>query len=77
MLIIMWYHCATSTSNRVIVLGSDTDTWVYGMVFMESGWLVKKTVYVECKIGGEYVHGNKLIETSKLHPTLKQVPSLI
>ena len=70
----VWYHCTTSTSNRIIVLGSDTDIWVYGMVFMECGWLANKTIYVECKIGGEYVHVNRLIETSKLHPKLKQVP---
>ena len=54
----VWYHCMTTTSNEVIVLGSDTNIWVYGMVFMECGWLANKTVYVECKPASEYVHIN-------------------
>ena len=57
----VWYHCITSTSNNIIVLGSDTDIWVYGMVFMERGWLPNKTVYVECKVASEYVHLNYYI----------------
>ena len=70
----VWYHCMTTTSNKVIVLGSDTDIWVYGMVFMECGWLANRTVYVECKLGSEYVHINKLPETAQLHSKLKQIP---
>ena len=45
-----------STSDKIVVLGSDTDIWVYGMMFLECGWLRNKDVYVECKVGKEYVH---------------------
>ena len=38
----VWYHCMTTTSNKVIVLGSDTEIWLYSMVFMECGWLANK-----------------------------------
>ena len=72
-----WYHCMTTTSKKVIVLGSDTDIWVYGMVFMECGWLANKTVCVECKLASEYIHIKILPETAQLHPKLKQIPFLL
>ena len=40
----VWFHCMTSTSRNIIILGSDTDIWVYGMLFMEGGWFQNKTV---------------------------------
>ena len=51
----VWFHCIMSTSDKIVVLGSDTDIWVYGMMFLESGWLRNKDVYVECKVGKEYI----------------------
>ena len=39
--------------SNIIILGSDTDIWVYGMAFMGCGWLGNKTVYVERAIGSE------------------------
>ena len=41
----VWYHCMSSLSSNIIVLGSDTDIWVYGMAFMGCRWLGNKTVY--------------------------------
>ena len=43
----VWFHCMTSTSRNIVILGSDTDIWVYGMIFMEGGWFPNKTVYIE------------------------------
>ena len=70
----VWFHCMMSTSEKIVVLGSDTDIWVYGMMFLECGWLQNKTVYVECKIGKEYVHLNKLMDMAHAHPKLKTIP---
>ena len=27
----LWYHCMASTCSKILVVGSDTDVWVYGM----------------------------------------------
>lgn len=43
----VWFHCMTCTLQNVIILGSDTDIWVYGMVYKDCGWLGRKNVYVE------------------------------
>ena len=34
----------TSSSRNIVILGSGTDIWVYGMIFMEGGWFPNKTV---------------------------------
>ena len=54
----VWYHCMASSSTNIVVLGSDTDIWVYGMIFNEGGWFHNKTVYVERSIQSEYVSLN-------------------
>ena len=46
----MWYHCVMSTSTNIIILGSDTDIWVYGMALKEAGWLQNKRMFVERSI---------------------------
>ena len=47
----VWYHCITSTSQNFVILGSDTDIWVYGMIYKDCGWLGRKVVYIEKTIG--------------------------
>ena len=69
----VWYHCMSSISSNII-LGSDTDIWVYGMAFMGCGWLGNKTVYVERAIGSEYVCLNNMFEAVMNHPKLKRIP---
>ena len=69
----VWYHCMTSTSQNCIILGSDTDIWVYGMMYKDCGWLGRKTVYVEKTVGAEYVCINSLHVAATSHPQLKQV----
>lgn len=50
----VWYHCMMSTSRNVVILGSDTDIWVYGLAFLDCGWINSKVVYIEKAIGSEY-----------------------
>ena len=70
----VWYHCMTSMLQNVIILGSDTDIWVYGMVYKDCGWLGRKIVYVEKIVEAEYVCINNLHTAATSHPQLKQVP---
>ena len=57
-----------------IILGSDTDIWVYGMAYKGCEWLGNKTVYIERAIGSEYVDLNAISEAVLNHPKLKRVP---
>ena len=68
----VWYHCMSSLSHDII-MGSDTDIWVYGMAFMGCGWLGRKKVYVERAIGSEYVNLNAISEAVMNHPKLKAI----
>ena len=70
----VWYHCLSSLSSNIVILGSDTDIWVYGMAFMGCGWLGNKTVYVERAVGSEYVSLNAIFEAVMNHPKLKVLP---
>ena len=65
----------TSSSTKIVVLGSDTDIWVYGMILMEGGWFRNKTVYVERSIRSEYVSLNVLKTAASCHPQLKRTRS--
>ena len=69
----MWYHCVMSTSRHILVIGSDTDIWVYGMALKESGWLQNKSVFVERIIGTEYVDLDKLQLAVAAHPALSKI----
>ena len=69
----VWFHCMSSASRNVVILGSDTDIWVYGMIFMEGGWFPNKTGYVEKSIQREYVCLNTLNTAASLHPQLKHL----
>ena len=69
----LWYHCMASTCSNVIILGSDTDIWVYGMALVGCGWLGNKTVYVERAINSEYVNINSISEASTSYPKLQKI----
>ena len=64
----VWYHCMMSTSRNVVILGSDTDIWVYGLAFLEC-----KVVYIEKAIGSEYAYLNAFSEAVSSHPKLKSM----
>lgn len=69
----VWFHCMTSSSRNIVILGSDTDIWVYGMIFMEGGWFPNKNVYIERSIHTEYVSLNTLCTAASCHPQLKRI----
>ena len=69
----VWFHCMASSSRNIVVLGSDTDIWVYGMIFLEGGWFSNKTVYVERSIQTEYVCLNTLHAAALSHAQLKRI----
>ena len=66
----MWYHCVMSTSTNIIIVGSDTDIWVYGMALKEAGWLQNKRVFVE---RSEFVDINEIQQAVATHPTLSKI----
>ena len=70
----LWYHCITSTSNNIIIVGSDTDIWVYGMALKESGWLGNKLVYVERTLNAEFVDICEVYTVIESHPSLAGIP---
>ena len=70
----LWYHCMTSTSQQIVILGSDTDIWGYGMAFKDCGWLGSKVVYVEKTLGAEYVCVNNFPVAASSHPQLRNIP---
>ena len=70
----MWYHCVTSTSNHIVIIGSDTDIWVYGMALKEGGWLGDKVVYVEKTLNAEFVDICEIHNVIRSHPSLSRIP---
>ena len=69
----VWYHCMKSTHSHIIVLGSDTDIWVYGMALMDCGWIEHQVIFVEKSINSEYVDLNALSVAVAAHPQLATV----
>ena len=61
----MWYHCV---STNIIIVGSDTDIWVYGMALKEAGWLQNKGGFVERSIKTEFVDINEIQQAVTAHP---------
>ena len=73
----LWFHCMASTSSKLVLLGSDTDIWVYGMALMECGWLGDKSIYVERALNSEYVNVNAILEESpKLEKSVISYPNI-
>ena len=66
----VWFHCMMSCSRNVIILGSDTDIWVYCMALLECGWMENKEGYVEKTLAAEYIHLNTLYFAALEHPQL-------
>ena len=62
-----------STSQNIIVMGSDTDMCVYGLASLEFGRINDKVVYIEKSIGVEYAHLNGFSEAVSTHPKLNSM----
>ena len=65
-----WRTCALKVTIKFVDFGLKCCCiYMLTLFFMECSWLPN---YVECKIASEYVHLNKLVETSQLHSELKK-----
>ena len=70
----VWFHVRNSLTQTILITGSDTDIWVYGMALFETGLLGEKQIVVERVINAEYVDINAIMEACRLHPVLCKIP---
>ena len=67
------HHCIQTPSNNVLIVSSDTDTWVYGLGVYESGQLSGKQVYVQRGNTDSFIHINKATTLIRNHPILSKI----
>lgn len=63
----VWDHAITASSTSILIISSDTDTWVYGLGLAEAGHLTVKNVYVKWGNSREFVHINMEVEEIAKH----------
>ena len=55
----IWHHCCSSSSQKFIIVSSDTDVWVYGLLIVEfDHHLQSKEIHVECLNSTPKTHVN-------------------
>ena len=69
----IWYHCTHSPSNNLIIVSSDTDTWVYGLGICEAGHIDHKHVYVQRGNTKTYIDIHKGTALISSHPVLSTI----
>ena len=69
----IWYHVKNTLTQNILVIGNDTDIWVYGMALFESGQLGNKQIKVERVINAEYVDINCIVDACNAHPVLSRI----
>ena len=69
----IWHHYIQTPSNNVLIVSSDTDTWVYGLVVYESGQLSGMQVYVQRGYTDSFIHINKATTLIRNHPILSKI----
>ena len=69
----IWYHCMHSPSNNLIIVSSDTDTWVYGLGICEAGHINHKQVYVQRGNSNTYININEGTALISNHPVLSTI----
>ena len=70
----IWYHVKNTLSQNILIVGNDTDIWVYGMALFEGGQLGNKQIRVERVINAEYVDINHIVDACNAHPALSRIP---
>ena len=69
----MWHHCIHCQSNHVVIVSSDTDTWVYGLGIYDTH-LHGKSIYVQRGSENSFINigagSSAIIE----HNTLSAIP---
>ena len=69
----VWYHCLLRSEQNFMIVSSDTDVWMYGLLVIElSHQLQSKQVYVKCLNSSPmfYVNVTRLYESITIHPQL-------
>ncbi len=68
----VWHHAIHCSAPNVLIVSSDSDTWVYGLGISERGWLAGKTVFVQHGTAtcSRYVHITLGVRLVSDHPQL-------
>ena len=69
----IWFHASKSQLQKILVMASDTDIYMYGMALMEIKRFSNdgdKEVAVELSFGKEFFYVNKAIHLIQNHPLL-------
>ena len=72
----VWYHCLLRSEQKIMLVSSDTDVWMYGLLVTElSPQLQSKQVYVKCLNSSPtlYVNVTRLYESVTTHPQLGKI----
>ena len=66
----VWHHCIHASSNNVLIVSSDTDTWVYGLGLCELNFFQGKHVYIQRGNTNSYININEGTSLISQHPKL-------
>lgn len=69
----VWHHCLHSPSNNIIIVSSDTDTWVYGLGICETREFGDKQVYVQRGNNESFININEATALIISHPVLSTI----
>ena len=69
----VWHHAIHAPSQNIVIVSSDTDTWVYGLGILENGWLQEKTVFVKQGSKNCFVHLNLAVNLITEHHSLQPI----
>lgn len=65
----IWHHCIQEASTNILVVSSDTDTWVYGLGLYELGYLDGKNVTVQRGNAESFIDIRSATSLISRHPT--------
>ena len=72
----VWHHCLRQPQKNFILLSSDTDVWMYGLLITKLSYqLQTKQVYVKCLNSSPlvYVNVTQLYKAITAHPRLGKI----
>ena len=69
----VWHHAIHTSSQHIVIISSDTDTWTYGLGLQEAGHLRDKIIFVQRGNSGEYVDIQKASHAIANHPKLQTI----
>ncbi len=69
----IWYHTIHTPSQHIVIVSSDTDTWVYGLGLAEVGWLQGKQVFVKRGNADSFININLAAQLITTHPSFRNI----